>query len=278
MSTPPPPQNPYGPQPPQGPHAPHPYGPQGRQPGPPPPPPGPYGQPPAPQPYGAPYPPPPHGWAPPPKKSRVGLVLGIVGGVVGLGVAGLVALVLIGMKVEKDFPDAEYRLTLPKTLLDGRYELGQDLSDSEGESIEKEMEGAWDAKVTDSAVGQYGLNGDETEGALVVSGMYGRFQNTDDNRDAMLKGVGEADGLTVAVQPKDFRPGGADTTVTCEVVSQSEAGATLVYPVCAWVDGNTAAVVAEITAENVGRSASDIDLEAAAETALQIRSETRQPL
>ncbi|MFJ8945001.1 hypothetical protein ACIRG4_17470 [Streptomyces sp. NPDC102395] len=277
MSTPPP-QNPYGPQPSQGPHAPHPYGPQGPLPGPPPPPPGPYGQPPAPQPYAAPYPPPPHGWAQPPKKSRVGLVLGIVGGVVGLGMAGLVALVLIGMKVENDFPDAEYQLTLPKTLLDGRYKLGQDLSDTEGESIEKEMEGAWDAKVTDSTVGQYSLNGDDTEGMLVVSGMYGRFQNTDDGRDAMLKGVGEADGLKVAVQPKDFRPSGADTTVTCEVVSQSQAGATLVYPVCAWADGNTAAVVAEITAENVGQSASDIDLEVAAETALQIRSETRQPL
>ncbi|MFJ9743142.1 hypothetical protein [Streptomyces sp. NPDC101166] len=274
MSTPPPPQNPYGPQPSQGPHAPHPYGPQGPLP----PPLGPYGQPPAPQPYGGPYPPPSYGWAPPPKKSRVGLVLGIVGGVVGLGVAGLVALVLIGMKVEKDFPDAEYRLTLPETLLDGRYKLGQDLSDSEGESIEKEMEGAWDAKVTDSAVGQYSLNGDDTDGMLVVSGMYGRFQNTDDGRDAMLKGVGEADGLKVAVQPKDFRPSGADTTVTCEVVSQSQAGATLVYPVCAWADGNTAAVVAEITAENVGQSASDIDLAVAAETALKIRSETRQPL
>jgi hypothetical protein len=201
-----------------------------------------------------------------------------VGGVVGLVVAGVVALMLIGLKAESDFPDAEYRLTLPKTLLDGRYELGEDLSDSEGEAIEKDMDGAWDAKVTDSAVGKYSLNGDDAKGGLLVSGLYGRFQNTDDNRHAMLEGVGEADGLTVAVQPKDFRPSGADTTVTCEVVSQKEAGVTLVYPVCAWVDGNTAAVVAEITAENVGQDASGIDLEAAAETTLKIRSETRQPL
>ncbi|MFI1046100.1 hypothetical protein ACH4U3_09760 [Streptomyces griseoruber] len=271
MSTPPPPPPPH-PHGQQGPYAPGPYGP----------PQGPYGQPagpPVPPPYGAPYPPPPYVFAPPPPpKSRVGLALGIVGGVVGLVVVGLVALVLIGVKVESDFPDAEYRLTLPRTLLDGRYELSDDLSASEGDSIEREMDGAWDAKVTDTKVGQYGLGGDDTQGALLVSGMYGRFQNAEGNRDAMLKGVGEADGLEVVGRPKDFRPGGADTTVTCEVVSQTEAGTTLTYPVCAWVDGNTAAVVAEITAANVGQDASAVDLEAAAETTLKIRSETRQPL
>ncbi|MER5431242.1 hypothetical protein [Streptomyces sp. NPDC002588] len=263
MSTPPPPQNPYGPQPqqsqpPQGPDAP-----------------GPYGGPPVPQPYGAAYPPPAHGWVPPPPKSRAPLILGIVGGAVGVVVLGMVALVLIGAKAESDFPDAEYRLTLPRTLLDDRYELADDLSDTEGREIEQEMDGAWDAEVTDSKVGQYSLGGVETDGALLVSGMYGRFQNTDDNRDALLKGVGDAEGLTVTVQPKDFRPGGSDTTVTCEVVTQ---GAALAYPVCAWADGNTAAVVVEITVAGVGRAASEIDLETAAETTFEIRSETRRPL
>ncbi|MFF5182289.1 hypothetical protein ACFY30_00665 [Streptomyces sp. NPDC000345] len=291
MSTPPPPQNPYGPpvppgphdgpqnpygqqpaQPPQGPYAAGPYGQPGPQP------PQPYGPPPGQQPYGAPYPPPPYGWAPPPRKSRTGLILGIVGGVVGLAVLGVVGLVLIGVSVENGFPDAEYRLNLPKTLLDGRYELTQDLSDTEGQEIENAMDGAWDAKVTDSAVGEYGRGGDDTQGALLVSGMYGRFQDTDDNRDEMLKGVGEADGLTVVGTPKDFRPDGSDTTVTCEVVTQTEAGTTLTYPVCAWADGNTAAVVAEITEENIAQDASDIDLEAAAETTLKVRSETRAPL
>ncbi|CAM5708831.1 hypothetical protein [Streptomyces aurantiogriseus] len=216
--------------------------------------------------------------APPPKKRRIGLVLGIVGGVVGVVVAAVVALAVIGAGVESNFPEAEYQLTLPKTLLDGRYELTDDLSDTEGQKIEEEMDGAWDAKVTDSTVGQYALGGDENEGALLVSGMYGRFQNTDEGRDSMLKGVGEADGLTVAVQPKDFRPGGSDVTVTCEVVTQKELGTTLTYPVCAWADGNTAAVVAEITAETVTQSPSDVDLEAAAETTLKVRSETRKAL
>ncbi|MEU2283478.1 DUF3824 domain-containing protein [Streptomyces sp. NPDC013178] len=284
MSTPPPPPGPYGPQ--------NPYGQQGPQPPQGPPPqhaqgpyaPGPYGpQPHGQQPYGAPYPPQPYGWgvppmAPPPRKRRIGLVLGIVGGVLGVVVAGVVALAVIGASVESNFPEAEYQLTLPKTLLDGRYELTDDHSDTEGQKIEEEMDGAWDAKVTDSKVGQYALGGDEAEGALVVSGMYGRFQNTDENRDSMLKGVTEVDGLKMAVQPKDFRPSGSDTTVTCEVVTQEELGTTLTYPVCAWADGNTAAVVAEITAETVTQKPSDVDLEAAAETTLKVRSETRKAL
>ncbi|MFC4504053.1 MULTISPECIES: hypothetical protein [Streptomyces] len=273
MSTPPPPPppNPYGPPPPQGPYAPGPYGQQ-------PVPQQPYGTP-YPQPH--PYPPQPYGaWPPPPppKKRRLGLILGIVGGVVGVVVALLVALALIGVGVEKNFPAAEYQLTLPETLVDGRYELADDLSGTEGQKIEDEMDGAWDAKVTDSKVGQYNLGGDATKGLLVISGMYGRFQNTDGNRDSMLKGVGGADGLTVAVPPKDFRPSGSDTTVTCEVVTQKELGTTLTYPVCAWVDGNTAAVVAPITAQAATQEPSDVQLEFYAKLTLQIRSETRKPL
>ncbi|WP_405869389.1 MULTISPECIES: hypothetical protein [unclassified Streptomyces] len=287
MSTPeppPPPQGPYGSQnpygqqpPPQGPYAAGPYGqqppaqPYGQAPVPP------YGQQPAP-PYGAPYPQQPYGWGPPPKKRRVGLILGIVGGVVGVIVAIVVGLAVIGAKVESGFPKAEFALTLPKTLLDGRYELTDDLSDTEGQKIEKEMDGAWDAKVTDSKVGQYSLGGDTTKGQLVISGMYGRFQHTDQGRKGMLKGVGETEGMTVAVQPKDFQPGGSGITVTCEVVTQEQLGTKLTYPVCAWADGNTAAVVAEVTEETITQSPSDVDLEASAKTTLQIRSETRKAI
>ncbi|MCX5061377.1 hypothetical protein OG895_27430 [Streptomyces sp. NBC_00201] len=282
MSTPPPPQGPYGPpqnpydrqSPPQGPLAPGPYGQPPAQP---------YGQAPVP-PYGQPYPQQPfpqqpfpqqpYGWGPPPKKRRVGLVLGIVGGVVGVIVAVLVGLAMLGSKVESGFPDADFALTLPRTLLDGRYELTEDLSDTQGQKIEEEMDGAWDAKVTDAKVGQYSLSGGDAKGELVISGMYGRFQHVDKGRDSMLKGVAETDGMTVAVPPKDFRPGGSGITVTCEVVTQKQLGSTLTYPVCAWADGNTAAVVAEVTAKTITQSPSDVDLEAAADTTRQVRSET----
>ncbi|WP_053754926.1 hypothetical protein [Streptomyces sp. MMG1533] len=274
MSTPPPPQspyqpqppqNPYGPQPPQGPYgAPHPQQPYPQQP---------YGQQSAPPPYGAPYPQQPNGWVPPtPKKTRAGLVLGIVGGVVAVIAVG------IGVKINSGYPASEYALTLPKTLLDDRYRLTEDLSDAEGQEVEDEMDGAWDAKVVDAKVGTYGLDGDETKGAFMVSGMYGRFKNPDDDRDSMLEGAAQAESATLAVSPKDFRPSGSDITVTCEVVTQQRLGTTMTYPVCAWADGNTAAVVAEVTPDAYTQDPSEVDLEAAAETALRIRSEIRKPI
>ncbi|MFJ6660929.1 hypothetical protein ACIQNG_31960 [Streptomyces sp. NPDC091377] len=300
MSTPPqPPQNPYGGQPgPEG-HQPGPYG---QQPGPygqpaqppqqPQPPQGPYGQ--APQqgaPYGAPPPGPQQGaaygypqqaqpWgvpmAPPPKKKRTGLILGIVGGVVALGVIVVGGLALLGNEIEDSFPEAEYRLAVPETLLEERYQLADDLSDTEGQAIEDEAEGAWDAKDTTAVVATYSLGGDEAKGTLVVSGMYGRFQNTDTARGNMMEGAGEAEGTTVAVPPKDFDLEG--TTVTCEVLTQDQLGSKITIPTCGWVDGNTGASVAEVTPETIAMDPQEVDLEAAAKVALQVREEMREPI
>lgn len=256
------PQHSYGPPPAQGPYAGGPYGSYGQQPQ---------------QAYG--------GWGappmpPPPRKSRTGLVIGIVGGVVALVVAVVVGLAMVGSKVESGLPDAEYQLTLPQTLLNGRYELTDDMSDTQGRKVEDEMNGAWDAKVTKARVAQYGLGGRTTEGVLVISGMYGRFQHLAALRGGMFKGLGESDGVTVAVPAKDFRPDGADTTITCEVVTQKQRGgtATLTYPACAWADGNTAAMVAEMTASGLHKDPADVDLEAAAKTTLQVRSEARKSI
>ncbi|MDW4904639.1 hypothetical protein RB628_04590 [Streptomyces sp. ADMS] len=293
MSTTPPPQPPDNPDgPPQVP------GPYGRQPSPPPPyqgpPPGPYQSPgphdqspygqqppqfPYGQPYGAPAPAP---WgapmAPPPRKSRLGLVLGIVGGVVVLAVAGVAALYWIGTESDSGFPDAEYELTLPQKVLDEKYELAGDLSGSEGQAIEKEADGAWDARDTKAVVGQYSLGGDQAQGTLVISGMYGRFKNTDLARDNMMEGTAGGDGAEVAVKPKDFKPAGSDVTVTCEVLVQTQLGTEITIPVCGWVDGNTGASVAEITADSVTKKPAEVDLAAAAETAVKIRGEIRKPI
>ncbi|GAA3858284.1 hypothetical protein GCM10023084_09940 [Streptomyces lacrimifluminis] len=284
MSTTPPPQppdNPYGPPPTSGPY--------GQQPPPPPhqapqqpgpyggqaPPPFPYGQ----QPYGAPGPAP---WgapmAPPPKKSRLGLILGIVGGVVALVVVGVGVLVWIGTKSDAGFPEAEYKLTLPQKVLDEKYELAGDLSRSEGKAIEEEADGAWDARDTKAVVGQYSLGGDQAKGTLVVSGMYGRFKNTELARDNMMEGAAGGEGAKVAVKPKDFKPAGADVTVTCEVLVQTQLGTELTIPVCGWVDGNTGASIAEITADTVTKKPAQVDLAAAAETAVRIRDEIRKPI
>ncbi|MBL1085864.1 hypothetical protein JK359_28515 [Streptomyces actinomycinicus] len=274
------PQNPYGQQPPgpygqQAPGAPGPYGQQA--PGAP----GPYGQ----QPYPAqPYPPQtPHpqqpypAWgmppmAPPPKRRRVGLVLGIVGGVVTLVVVGLV---LLGMVVGSGFPEAKNKLALPHTLLDDRYKLAEDASATEGKKIEKEADGAWDAKDMHAVVGRYGLDGG-SQSMLLVSGMYGRFKNEASIRRNLLKGAAEADGVTVEEPAKDVTPAGADTTVTCQVLTQKASLVTVTYPVCSWADGNTAAIVGEV--DRSTKDPSGIDLEKAARSTLQVRHEMLQPI
>jgi hypothetical protein len=214
---------------------------------------------------------------PPPKKLRAGLVLSVVGGAVGVGVAILVGLALIGQTAESGFPEAKFELTVPKTLIDGRFELAQNLSDSEGKKIVDEADGAWDAKVTAAAVGQYSLGGDDTKGVLVLSGMYGRFKNRDNARQNMLKGVGEADGVSVAVGPRDFTQDGSPT-VSCEVVTQKKLDTTVTYPICAWADANTAAAVAPITAKAATQDPGDFDLEFYAKFTLQVRSESVKPI
>jgi hypothetical protein len=88
-----------------------------------------------------------------------------------------VSALVIGVKVENGFPEAHFALVLPKTLLDGRYELAKDLSDSVGRRIEKESTGMWDAKITQGVVGESSLGGDPAKGALVITGFYGRFKH-----------------------------------------------------------------------------------------------------
>lgn len=281
------PGSPYGQQPPQGQQPPYgqqsPYGQQA-----------PYGQPQPqnPGPYGSPYPPqgpqgpqqPPYqGWGgmppvvpPPPKKSRVGLILGIVGGAVVLIVGGLVALGAIGYKAATTFPDAKNKLTLPQTLLDGKYELAKDLSDTEGKKIGDEADGAWDAKDTHGVVGSYSLGGDDTKGTLVVSGMYGRFKNTDEARRNMMKGASEGSGAKIAVPAKDFDLGGI--TISCEVLTQEQLGSKMTLPMCAWADDNTGASIALVDTPHLTEDPAQVDLAALARQTLQVRSEAVKPI
>lgn len=290
MSTPPPPPNPYASEPPPslGPHGGQPGPAQGPYPPQPGPAPGPYGpyppQPVPPQaaygpgPHAPSYPPSPYGWAgPPPPKRRVGLVLGIVGGVLGAVVALVVVLVLIGRAAVGGFPEAEYRLTLPKTLADGRYALAQDLSDTQGRQIEDEADGAWDAKDLRAVVGQYNIGGDNSTGVLLLSGMYGRFKNTHQMRVHMLHGATQADGVTLLRGPKDF-PKDGEPTIGCEVLKQEKLGASIVYPVCAWGDGNTGAAIAVTDEDSMTQDASDVDLASYAEFTRQVRSDTVEPI
>ncbi|MFB6613840.1 hypothetical protein ACIGFK_20205 [Streptomyces sp. NPDC085524] len=218
---------------------------------------------------------------PPPRRNRTGTVVWIVvGSLVGLGVLGFAvnrlsqAGVLAG---GSGFPAAEYRLTVPKTLLAGEFELAQDLSESEGG---KAIKNSYDPKIRNPqpVVGQYTASSANGAGVLVLSGMYGQFKDPAGARRKMLAGAADADGATVAVPARDITPPGSDITVSCEVLTSKQNGATVTLPMCAWADGNTGASVAVVTPETSQQAPGKVDLAKMAETTAKVRAEARQPI
>ncbi|MGW1495326.1 hypothetical protein [Streptomyces sp. NPDC002402] len=281
MSTPPP--NPYTqPQYPQNPQYPqqtqYPQNPQGYG-GPPP---GPYQQQPYPGAGG------PGGWGglpmappvPPPKKDRTVMVLSIV-------VASIAALAAVAWLVNNvirpageratgaGFPKAEYRLTLPPTLLHGKYKLADDQSDKH----QGALAGTSEANIRDprGSVAQY-VSASES-GVLVISGLHGRIKDPELARTKLLAGAGQADGSSIVVPAADFTPAGSDVPVSCQVVvTQQTTGGKTTLPMCAWADGNTSASVAIVTPETAKQSPQEVDLKAMAEATVKVRRETRQPI
>ncbi|MBW5260458.1 hypothetical protein P8A21_27320 [Streptomyces poriferorum] len=292
MPPPQPPQGPYGaPQPPQGPYgAPQgPYGPpqqpQQNHPYAQQPVPGqqqPYGYPQAPQPWGAPAPGAP-GWPgmPPPRRNRTGLIVGItLGGLVVAGCAAFGVSRLVdevdkagGIPSAGEFPAAEYRLTVPKKLLDDEYTLLKDSSSTDG----KDIEGTYDPTIRDAkaVVTQYTS---ESGGTLVISGMWGRIKGPEFTRDKILEGAVQNEGMTIAVPAREFTPGGYGITVSCQVVRSKEGGVTSTLPMCAWGDDNTASFVAVITAETALQDPAEVDLDKAALDTAKVRAESRKPI
>nr|WSY51817.1 hypothetical protein OG999_17905 [Streptomyces sp. NBC_00886] len=81
--------------------------------------------------------------------------------------------------------------------------------------------------------------------------------------------------MTVLVPPKDVTPSGSDAGISCEIVTDRSAGRAYTDPACAWADGNTSALVAEVT---FGGPGADLDLKSAAGTVLGVRSEVPTPI
>lgn len=271
-------------------------------------PPGPYGPPQPPHPYGGqqyvphtsphpqqqpyagqPYPPQPYpgqgAWGQPPmgppRKNRTGLVIGIVAG-------SLVALGALGFGVNRlteagsvasgaGFPQAEYRLTVPTTMLNGKYELVQDLSDTEGKEA---LKGSYDSKIRNPkpVVGQYTSDSPKGQSALVISGMYGQFKDPQGARKKMLGGAEDAEGATLAVPAQDITPAGSDITLSCQVLTMRQGGVESTLPMCAWADENTGASVGLFTPEIGQQRPGSVDLTKVAETTLKVRAESRQPI
>ncbi|MFD0025343.1 hypothetical protein [Streptomyces sp. NPDC058382] len=265
MTTPPPPQGPYGPPPgPYGPPQPDPYGGQRPVPGP-----RPFGYPQGP-PFGFPQ-------GPPPRRNRTGLIVGVsVGALVAacflaLGVSRL--LDSVSSVAAGDFPEAEYRLTVPKKLLDDEYTLLKDSSATQGREIEK----TYDPSIRDAkaVVTQYTSS---DGGTLVVSGLWGRIKGPEFTRDKILEGAAGTDGMTIAVPAREFTPDGYGITVSCQVVRSKEGALTSTIPMCAWGDDNTASFVAVVTPATALQAPEKVDLDKAALYTARVRAESRKPI
>ncbi|MGW0390993.1 hypothetical protein ACWDYJ_08825 [Streptomyces sp. NPDC003042] len=208
--------------------------------------------------------------------------------VIGIVAASLVGLTLIGIVVNRlaeagsrssgaGFPDAAYQLTVPETVLDGTFELAQDLSQTKGQEA---LDGAYDAKVRNPkpAVGQYTSDSPTGTSVLVFSGMYGQFKDPASVRRKMMAGAADADGATLAVPARDITPAGSGMTLTCQVLTSAQEGATATLPMCSWADENTGASVAIITPETSLQDPRSVDLDEAAKTTLKVREEVRRPI
>ncbi|WP_406160288.1 hypothetical protein [Streptomyces canus] len=204
-------------------------------------------------------------------------MFGILGGFLAVSVVGYA---MNGSKLgDGGFPEAEYRLSLPRTLVDNHYELTRDVSETEGRKLKEEAAGSWDVKLAGVAYGHYSPGGDEAKGELVVMGLYGRFKDPDWTRNDMMKGGGEGASTEVVVAPKDFHPvGSGGITITCEVSTRTDSGVKVTLPLCGWVDANTSGAVFEVTNTATTDDPSDVDLDKLAATTLQIRSEMRKPI
>ncbi|MFD5575614.1 hypothetical protein ACFWJA_48160, partial [Streptomyces cadmiisoli] len=102
--------------------------------------------------------------------------------------------------------------------MDGKYQLVQDHSDTEGK---KALEGTYDSKIRDPkpAVGQYAFESPKESGALVVSGMYGRFKDPAAARRKMLSGAADSEGSSLGAPVRDITPTGSDVTLSCQVLT-----------------------------------------------------------
>jgi hypothetical protein len=219
-------------------------------------------------------PPPPWQPSPPPSplRRRTQLALRVLSVVLGLGFVVNAAIVQVREATAAELPKAEYELALPGTMLDGRYRLAHDLTSTLGREVEEKLSHSRNSRVTHAVVARYGLHGDAGKGVLVISGFYGRLRNTGAIRAGALKGFGAAAGKMVTVPPKDVTPAGSGTRISCEIVTDSLVGPMYTYPVCTWADGNTSALVAEMTFSG---ATPDLDLKSAAGRALRVRSEVR---
>lgn len=226
------------------------------------------------------------GWGHPPagpprRKNHAWLIVGITVGAMAL----VLALSYIGNlgsdseRPAKTFPEAKYRLTVPKTLLANEYKLVRDGSaDADAEAQKKGYGAGPDARNVKAVIGSYTGTATDAPRGLVLAGMYGQFNDPAQARDSLLDGMRKADGMDEPNPPKTITPPGSDVDMTCTVMLSTDKDGTSTVPVCAWGDDNTAAYVAFLTPASAKQDPDTVDLNATAQQALKVRGEVRRPV
>ncbi|MFJ9406254.1 hypothetical protein [Streptomyces sp. NPDC101393] len=227
-------------------------------------------------PYGAQQQPGTYGWGgpgmPPPPKKNTGKIWGIIGAIVAVLVIGTVAAAAFSAGGSpKVSAGPKYRITVPRSLVDGNYTLAKDISQMAESQIPHDGANAHDIH---SAGGQY------TEGlkSLTMLGGYGTIDDPDESVDHMIDGMTGSPSAELAVPEKKFLPVGGPDELTCGVVVKSEAGQKITAPFCAWADSSTTLIVTEVDGAHPDQDPNSIDLQEFANTAEKVRAESRKPL
>lgn len=203
---------------------------------------------------------------PPPRKSNTGKVLGIVGGVVALVVVGgIVAGVMMS-----GAGGTKYKTVVPKTLVDGKYTLTKDLSDTVGAQVPRN--GSYAHNMT-TVGGQYQSGAK----SLVLLSMYGSVSDPTEAVKQTIHGM-ESSGGELVVPKHEERPHGTKEPVYCGVLVKLQMGQKFTAPFCTWADSSTTGNVMETDADRIDVDPFSVDLEALAEKTDRIRSEIKVPI
>ncbi|MFJ4532311.1 hypothetical protein [Streptomyces nigrescens] len=213
---------------------------------------------------------------PQPPKGSAGKVLGIIGAVAGvLVVGGVVAAAAHsgggGGSAGKPFAGPKYKITVPQSLVGGKYSLTKDVSQQMGAQVPSDGVNAHDVR---AAGGQY-TGGTKS---LVVSGIYGTMNDPEEGIDHMINGMTKSPGVEVAVGEKNFTPTSGGEPLTCGVDVKRVAGQKVTVPFCAWGTSSTTGTVAQTDAAELEKAPDSVDLQELADEVSNIRSEVQVPI
>ncbi|MER5465920.1 hypothetical protein ABT010_35750 [Streptomyces sp. NPDC002668] len=218
-------------------------------------------------------------WVQPQPTKRTGRVAGIfVGSLAQLGALGYALFLVLNAAgvADGDWPKATHQLTVPKTLLGGKYALARDSSKTKGQESLKDLHDhriRGHAAITATYSG--GASGSD---ALTITALHGQIREAKYVRREMVQGLEEpSEGNELLAPPKDITPAGSGVTLSCAVMNSYD-DKPVSTPACAWADGSTTATVLFASAELDKQRPENIDLSQYAELTVKVRAQTRQPI